>query len=274
LGWVQRELDELGIPPLKRLGQRFLVDTKARDEIINAASLTKEDTVLEIGPGLGFLTKQIATKSGKVMAIEKDRTLAAYLSRKFSSLRNLTVVEGDFLRVKLPAYDKIVSSPPYNISSKLIVRILEAHPKCAVLLLQEEFVKRLTAPSGSKEYGRISVMLQSQGIAEYVAPVERSSFQPRPRVDSAITRITFPSSSPPITNMELFTDLVRNLFSQRRRNLERVVKKYLFGILGDGQEEVLSSLEIPKKRVYELRPEEFVGLANEIHLRAVKRKAP
>lgn len=102
MAWVRRELDSIGIPPLKRFGQHFLVDRKTRDELIELAELTADDTVLEVGPGLGFLTSVLAEKAGHVIAVEKDRTLAAYLKDRFSNCRNLAVIQGDILNTKIP----------------------------------------------------------------------------------------------------------------------------------------------------------------------------
>jgi len=165
MGWVRRELDALSIPPLKRFGQHFLIDKKVRENLVQLAGLTPQDTVLEVGPGLGFLTAALVTKASRLIAVEKDRTLAGYLTTKFASNTNLTVTEGDVLKIELPDFTKVVSSPPYNISSKLILLLLNSRFKRAVLLLQQEFVGRLMAPSGTREYGRLTVMFQSRAQA-------------------------------------------------------------------------------------------------------------
>ena len=137
--WVQRELDALHIAPLKRFGQHFLVDTNVRDQLVQQANLTDTDTVLEIGPGLGFLTAALASKAQRVIAVEKDRTLAIYLKEKFSERTNVMILHADALTISIPDHAKIVSSPPYNISSKLIIKILNSHFRTSTLLLQEEF---------------------------------------------------------------------------------------------------------------------------------------
>ena len=112
MAWVRRELDSIGIPPLKRFGQHFLVDRKTRDELIELAELTADDTVLEVGPGLGFLTSVLAEKAGHVIAVEKDRTLAAYLKDRFSTCRNLAVIQGDILNTKIPDNSEDRVQPP------------------------------------------------------------------------------------------------------------------------------------------------------------------
>lgn len=264
MAWVRRELNGLGIKPFKRFGQHFLVDKAVRERLVQLAELTLDDTVIEVGPGLGFLTETLANSAGRVLAVEKDRALAAYLKNKFSQKQNVTVTEGDALTIHIPQGAKIVSSPPYNISSKLILLIMGSEFRNAVLLLQEEFVKRLGARSGSREYGRISVMLQSKAQAEYQLKVPRSSFYPKPRVDSALVTIKPLQEKPTIKNQELFVHLVRTLFTQRRRKLTGVLARYLKA----RYTAKISSLEMggqmADKRVYELSPTELVNLSNQI----------
>ena len=264
MAWVRRELDALGIPPLKRFGQHFLVDKSVCLRLIELAELTPNDTVLEVGPGLGLLTAMLADRAGRVLAIEKDRTLAAYLRDKFSRRRNVTVTEGNALSAQIPEGAKIVSSPPYNISSKLILLIMNSQFRTAALLLQEEFVTRLTAPSGSREYGRISVMLQCKAQAEFHSIIPRDSFYPKPRVDSALVRIRPIREKPPINNQELFMDMVRTLFTQRRRKLRGVLTRYLKARYPAQVNILHIESSLADKRIYELNPSELVTLSNQI----------
>lgn len=262
--WIDCELEALQIPPLKRFGQHFLVDTNVRDELVQQAGLTDSDTVLEIGPGLGFLTVALAKRAENVIAVEKDRTLAAHLKEKFSENKNVTIVQGDALTISIPDDAKIVSSPPYNISSKLIVMILNSRFKTATLLLQEEFAKRLTALSGSRDYGRLTVMLRCRAQAKLINEVPRSVFYPRPNVNSAIVNIEPLKETPTIENRQLFADLVRALFTQRRRKLKGVLSRYLARQYSSYSKEILNLTHIPEKRVFETSPEEFANLSNQI----------
>ncbi len=264
MAWVRRELDSIGVPPLKRFGQNFLIDKGVRERLIELAELTVDDTVLEVGPGLGFLTEALINRAGHVMAIEKDRTLAAYLKAKFSHQRNLTVVEGDALTAHIPDGSKVVSSPPYNISSKLILLIMNSRFRLAALLMQEEFVRRLTASSGSREYGRISVMLQSKAVAEFVMKVPREAFYPKPRVDSAFVTIRPTSDNLQIKNQELFVDMVRSLFTQRRRMLRGVLVRYLKARYPTRCNTIIQHVTLLDKRIYELNPRELMTLSNQI----------
>jgi len=263
VAWVQRELDSIGIPPLKRFGQHFLVDRKTRDELIELAELTADDTVLEVGPGLGFLTSVLAEKAGHVIAVEKDRTLAAYLKDRFSNCRNLSVVQGDILNTKIPDNAKVVSSPPYNISSRLVLQILNSRFERATLLMQEEFVRRLTAASGSRDYGRLTVMLQFRAQARFAKRISRSAFYPQPRVDSALVTIV-PTIEPPMKDRALFEDLVRVLFTQRRRRLRGVLTRHLERRYPDKSDHILKQITLLEKRIYETTPQEFAMLSDQI----------
>ncbi len=264
VAWVRHELNALGIPPRKRFGQHFLIDKAVRDRLVELAELTADDTAIEVGPGLGFLTSALIGRAGHIIAIEKDRTLAAYLKSKFSQQQNLTVVEGDALTISIPTGAKVVSSPPYNISSKLVLLIMNSRFKLASLLLQEEFVRRLVANSGSRNYGRISVMFQCKARAEYDVKVPPSAFYPKPKVDSALLAIRPIKEAFPIKNHELFVDMVRALFTQRRRKLRGVLTKYLKARYQGKTGEALGLLTIPERRVYELSPAELATLSNQI----------
>jgi 16S rRNA (adenine1518-N6/adenine1519-N6)-dimethyltransferase len=264
MSWVKQELGKLDIPPLKRFGQHFLIDKRVRDTMITTAKLSVEDTVLEVGPGLGFLTAELAKRAGNVVAVEKDRTLALYLKDHFSKMQNLTVIQGDALSVGKLGSTKIVSSPPYNISSKLVLFIVNNRFNLAVLLLQDEFVQRLTARSGSREYGRITVALQAFAKAEAIKKVPRSAFYPSPKVDSAVVTITPRTEPLQIRNPIFFEDLVRSLFTQRRRKLKTVLTKYLESRDSHRFSSMLSQLNILEKRVFQMSPSELVDLANQI----------
>jgi 16S rRNA (adenine1518-N6/adenine1519-N6)-dimethyltransferase len=262
LAWVRHELRELGIPPLKRFGQHFLLSRQIRDTLVDQAQLSTADTVVEVGAGLGFVTGALAPRAGKVIVLEKDRTLAANLMKRFANCVNVQVVQGDALKFPFPPNAKIVSSPPYNISSKLVLRILASHFKMASLLLQEDFIRRLTAKNGSRDYGRLTVMLQTRARAEYVSYVPKSSFYPQPRVDSGIAKIIPDLRMETPRNWGIFEDLVRSLFTQRRRKAHRVLSRYMDTKYRPEKAAVLSRSSLDSRRVYELAPTEFVSLSN------------
>jgi len=262
MSWVRRELNALGIPPLKRFGQHFLVDKKTRAIMMESARLEPDDTVIEVGPGLGFITATLTSQPCSIIAIEKDRTLAEYLKNRFIKNSNVTIVQGDALEFQFQDQAKIISSPPYNISSKLILSILNSKFKLAVLLLQDEFVSRLTAPVGSRDYGRLTVTLQSRAKAERIIRVSRSAFYPSPKVDSAIVRIEPQTPDLLIKDQRTFNELVRSLFTQRRRKLRGVLKKYLKETYPTEMNEILIRTSFLEKRIFEIAPLELIGLSN------------
>lgn len=262
MSWVRRELNALGIPPLKRFGQHFLVDKKTRDMMIESGRLEPDDTVIEVGPGLGFITATLTSQPCSIIAIEKDRTLAEYLKNRFTKNSNVTIVQGDALEFQFQDQAKIISSPPYNISSKLILSILNSKFKLAVLLLQDEFVSRLTAPVGSRDYGRLTVTLQSRAKAERIIKVPRSAFYPSPKIDSAIVRIEPQTPDLLIKDQRTFNELVRSLFTQRRRKLRGVLKKHLKKTYPTEMNEILIRTSFLEKRIFEIAPLELIGLSN------------
>jgi 16S rRNA (adenine1518-N6/adenine1519-N6)-dimethyltransferase len=224
--------------------------------------LSPEDTVVEVGAGLGFVTSALASRVKNIVAIEKDRTLAKHLENKFATYNNVRIIQGDALAIPFPINSKIVSSPPYNISSRLVLQILNSRFRSASLLLQEDFVKRLTASCGSRDYGRLTVMLQSHANAQYVCKVPRSAFYPEPRVESAIATIRPNSEAPATKDKRILEDLVRALFSQRRRKSQSVLSRYLEVNYRDQRDKIMNRADLDDKRVYELSPNEFVRLSN------------
>lgn len=251
-------------PPLRRLGQNFLVDKIARDMIVDSADLAKSDIVLEIGPGRGFLTEALVARAGKVIAVEKDIRLASILKHNYRGTRKLRVIEGDILKVKLPSFTKIVCTPPYNISSQLVLLLLSKKFRRAVLTLQKEFAERLRAKPGSPDYGRISVMVQHKSLVEVAGVILKESFRPVPRVDSAVVIMRRKKPDVAVRSERIFTDMVRFMFTQRRKKAAKVLRQYLGRPNEDNNlaNHIFSSLH--DARVFQLTVSDFEQLSNEI----------
>lgn len=264
MAWIRRELKNLQIHPLKRFGQHFLVDEKVREAMVSVAQPSVGDRILEIGPGLGYVTTELLKHNCQVIAVEKDRTLAPYLRNRFSKFHNLTIIEGDALKMGKIDCNKIVSSPPYNISSKLILFVILNKFDLAVFLLQTEFVNRLTAKCGSREYGRLTVALQSKAEANFIMKAPRTAFYPMPKVDSAIVTIKPRKDPLAIENPLIFEDLVRFLFTQRRRKLRGVLTRYLRKRLPTKTDSILSQITFLEKRIFQISPTELAGLSNQV----------
>jgi len=220
--------------PRKRFGQHFLVDAHFLSRIITALGLQPGDPVIEIGPGLGALTRPLVAALGHLTAIELDRDLAARLRETFSPAQ-LTLVEADALQVDFAALGsglRLVGNLPYNISSPLLFRLVTYLPHLldAHFMLQREVVDRMAAPPGSKTYGRLSVMLQARFAIEKLFDVPAGAFQPPPKVVSAVVRLTpLGAAAPAIADEATFARTVAAAFSQRRKTLRNAWKPLLTG---------------------------------------------
>ncbi len=236
----------------RRLGQHFMIDERILQREVEYAELGKSDTVLEIGPGTGNLTKHLVEKAKKVYAIEKDGALARIIEDLYPEVE---VIEGDALEVEWPKFDKMVSNIPYKISSPLTFRLLEHDFELAILTYQEEFAERLVAYAGEMAYSRLSVMAYYRAEMEILEKIPRNAFKPQPRVNSAMVRIV-PRKEPPfhVKDERLFEDVVRTLFSARRKTVRSALKPK-YGIV---------ETEYGSMRVEDLTPEEIGEIADAI----------
>jgi len=255
-----------GFSPKKRLGQHFTVNSDILQRLVSHASLTEDDVVLEVGAGLGFLTKLLSNNCKKVVAVELDPNIVRILRKQIDGLQNVDLIEGDILKVSLPHFDKVVSAPPYSISSPLLFRLLERKFDWAVLILQKEFAERLAASVGGKDYGRLTVTIYYRADVELLDYVPRTVFYPPPDVDSMMVRLK--PRSPPfqVEDEETFFELVRTLFTQRNKKVRNGLVPFLRkrGITGKEALKLADSMVYSEKRVRELAPEDFGILANEL----------
>jgi 16S rRNA (adenine1518-N6/adenine1519-N6)-dimethyltransferase len=255
-----------GFFPKKRLGQHFTVNSDILQRLVSHASLTEDDVVLEVGAGLGFLTQLLSSKCKKVVAVEVDPQLVSFLRKQLHSLQNVDLIEGDILKVSLPPFSKVVSAPPYSISSPLLFRLLERKFDWAVLILQKEFAERLAASVGSKDYGRLTVTIYYRADVELLDYVPRTMFYPPPDVDSMMVRLK--PRDPPfqVDDEDMFFELVRTLFTQRNRKVRNGLISFLrkHEITGKEAVELADSTVYSTKRVRELAPEDFGILTNEL----------
>jgi 16S rRNA (adenine1518-N6/adenine1519-N6)-dimethyltransferase len=215
----------------KRFGQHFLTDGAILDAIVDAIDPQPGDALVEIGPGLGALTDPLVARCGRLTVIELDRDLAGRLRRR----PELEVIEADVLQVDLQALAqrherklRIVGNLPYNISTPILFHLLGAVDQVLDqhFMLQKEVVERMAAAPGSKDYGRLSVMLQWRYEIESVLDVPPEAFDPPPRVDSAIVRMR-PLAPAPEVDAALLEELVRVAFSQRRKVLRNTLGRWL-----------------------------------------------
>jgi 16S rRNA (adenine1518-N6/adenine1519-N6)-dimethyltransferase len=255
-----------GVFPKKRLGQHFTVDIELLQRLVSHASLTSDDVVLEVGAGLGFLTQLLSRECKKVIAVEVDPALVRILKEQLHKLQNVDLIEGDILEVSLPAFNKVVSAPPYSISSPLLFRLLESKFDWAVLILQKEFAERLAASVGTKDYGRLTVNIYYRADVELLDSVPRKMFYPPPDVDSMMLRLT--PREPPfhVEDEETFFEVVQVLFTQRNRKVRNALIPFLRKREMNRKEavELADSTIYCAKRVRELAPEDFGLLTDEL----------
>lgn len=254
--------------PKKRLSQNFLIDNRTLKKIVYHAEILPTETVLEIGPGFGTLTQIIQAKAQRVIAVEKDPVLAGFLQEKFKTNPKIKIIIGDILDYKLLEYDKVVATPPYNISSKLLFQLIQRNCRVIVLTFQKEFAERLVSKPGTKNYGRLTVMINHKTKPELLDHIPRKAFRPQPKVDSAVVKI-IPKEYIELVDEELFSDIVRGLFTQRRRKLRSSLKHYINKKVPNFPIEILDK-EIPDKRVYQMTVEDFEQLTKNLSLKLKK----
>ena len=219
-----------------------------------------------VGAGFGFLTQLLSRKCKKVIAVEVDPQLVGFLSKHLSSLQNVDLIEGDILKVALPDFNKVVSAPPYSISSPLLFRLLETDFDSAFLILQKEFAERLAASVGSKDYGRLTVSIYYRADVELLDYVPRKMFYPPPDVDSMI--VSLKPRAPPfhVDDEETFFEVVRTLFTQRNKKVRNALMPFLRKreIAKNEALELADCMVYSTKRARELAPEDFGILTNEL----------
>jgi len=224
-------LKKYDIKPKKSLGQTFLVNAQVINRIVECANLSKNDTVLEIGGGLGFLTKRLGVKAGKVITIEIDKKLVEAMKEVLDGMDNVEIIHGDALKVELPRVDKVVSNLPYSISTQITFKLLRDVPfQLAVLTYQKEVAQRILAMPGNEDYGRLTIMVQLHANVERILYIPRYCFHPIPKVDSVTLRIKRRRAELSEEEVQLFEEIVRELFTQRNKLWKKVLKRYLIRI--------------------------------------------
>jgi 16S rRNA (adenine1518-N6/adenine1519-N6)-dimethyltransferase len=246
----------------RRLGQNFLADPNLLELIVREARLDPSDVVLEVGGGGGALTERLAPAVSHLHVVEVDRRMASELEPLAAEGGNVTLVWGDAMRIDLaalrPAPAKLVANLPYSIATPLILRTIELPAMAGwLVMVQREIAERLRAEPGSRVYGAPSVLVQLACEVELVRTVDPAVFTPRPRVESALLRLTRRAAAPAPPVREL----VRDAFAHRRKSLARSLEHAAPG----GRERALAALEragLPAKaRAESLSPGDFVRLA-------------
>ena len=229
--YMRAVLDRYGFTFKKKFGQNFLINDQILDEICDAADITKEDFVLEIGPGIGTLTQVLSERAGKVLAVELDTKLLPILADTLAFCKNTEVLNQDILKVDLEEIArekneghpfKVVANLPYYITTPILLNLLTGHApvESITVMVQKEVAERMQAGPGTKDYGALSLAIQYYTVPEYICTVTPDNFIPRPKVDSAVIRLDLRKEAAVETDDEkLLFQLIRAAFSQRRKTL-------------------------------------------------------
>ncbi|MBQ3793359.1 MAG: 16S rRNA (adenine(1518)-N(6)/adenine(1519)-N(6))-dimethyltransferase RsmA [Lachnospiraceae bacterium] len=235
----------------KKFGQNFLIDTHVLDKIVESAGITKDDCVLEIGPGIGTMTQYLAESARKVIAVEIDSNLIPILEDTLSAYDNVQVLNEDILKVDIEALAKeqndgrpmkVVANLPYYITTPIIMGLLEGEAKVdsITIMVQKEVADRMQMTPGSKEYGALSLAVQYYAKPEIVANVPPNCFMPRPNVGSAVIRLSLYEKPPvEVQDSKYMFQLIRASFNQRRKTLVNGLQN---GGLGLTKDEILAAL--------------------------------
>lgn len=258
----------------KKYGQNFLIDTHVLEKIITAAQITKEDCVVEIGPGIGTMTQYLAESAGRVIAVEIDKNLIPILEDTLSAYDNVEVINEDILKVDINQLAlkknggrpiKVVANLPYYITTPIIMGLFESHVpmESITVMVQKEVADRMQVGPGTKDYGALSLAVQYYAKPEIVANVPPNCFIPRPNVGSAVIRLTRYSEPPVNTEDEKFMfSLIRASFNQRRKTLVNSLGNGL-GLSKDRVKEVLAQMGLSETiRGEALTLEQFAQLSN------------
>lgn len=254
----------------KQFGQNFISDETLLKNIVSAAEIDENSTVVEIGPGAGTLTREIAKRAKKVYAFEIDEKLKPVLKQTLADFSNVTIRFQDFMKVDLPAFEKevgpytVVANLPYYITTPLTMKFIEESEKATslVIMVQEEVARRFAAEAGTADYGAITAGIALRGESKIVLSVPRTYFTPQPNVDSAVVKIDFQENRIPVKSKARYRETVRCAFLNRRKTLENNLVNY-FHLSREEAAEALSYLGVGEKaRGETLTPNEFARLSD------------
>lgn len=263
-------LNKYGLRANKKLGQNFLINESIIYDIVKKANVTKEDVVIEIGPGLGSLTKELINNAKKVIAIELDPNMIDILKSRFGIFDNFEVIYGDVLKIDLEelikGYDsvKVVANLPYYITTPIIMKLLEDRLKIKsiTVMVQKEVGERICATYKDKEYGAITVSVQYYSEPQIIIDVPKENFLPAPEVDSCVIRLDM-REKPPVSlkDEKLFFRLVKGAFTQRRKTINNSLT-----CSGKSKEEIMAALNKlgidSRLRAENLSIQQYADIAN------------
>ena len=264
----------------KSLGQNFLISQKVVDKIVESSSITKDDLVIEIGPGLGTLTKELLEKAGKVICIELDKKMIKILNDRFSMYKNFELIHGDVLKVRLNKIikdekeksgfkkAKIVANLPYYITTPIVMKLLEDRLdlETITVMVQKEVADRLIAIPGEKDTGAITYSVYYYATSEAILEVPNDSFIPEPEVTSKVIKLTIRKEPPVETKSRgVMFKIIKSAFMQRRKTLLNALTNTKVFMSKEEGTEILKELNLDENiRAEKLTLEDFAQITNKI----------
>lgn len=270
--YLKELIDTHGFKFSKSLGQNFLIDGNIVRNIVKEAGISKEDYVLEVGPGIGTLTEELALRAKKVVAVEIDKSLLPILDITLGEKENIEIVHGDILKLDIKSLIeeklgggpvKVVANLPYYVTTPIIARFLEEdlHVDSLTIMVQKEVAQRMVSKEGSKVYGSLSVFVNFYSHPEIVLKVPKSVFMPSPKIDSSVIKLNMKKDLPKVER-EKFFSVVKASFSKRRKTGLNALASYGFNLTKDEIRDSLERVDIdPKSRAEDLSLEEFVKIS-------------
>ncbi len=248
-----------------RLGQNFLLDPSIAERIVDTSGVNKDDTVIEIGPGHGIMTRFIAEKARELIAIELDNNLFDKLKRDFIAYNNITLINMDVMEYDFAQHGpfKVIANIPYYITTPIIFKLIEEenNMRSMTITIQKEVAERIVAHPGNKQYGVLSLMIRYYGKSDILLIIPAGAFKPKPKVDSAVIKIERHLKPPvDVASEDIFRRIIKTAFANRRKMLSNTLKSVHPDI-----KTIMNGVDIdPSRRPETLSMEEFAMLANKI----------
>ncbi|MBU5313179.1 16S rRNA (adenine(1518)-N(6)/adenine(1519)-N(6))-dimethyltransferase RsmA [Tissierella carlieri] len=270
--YVKEILERYGFKFSKSLGQNFLIDGNIVRKIVDEGDITSEDYIIEIGPGMGTLTEELALRAKKVVAIEIDDTLLPILDETLGKYDNVEIIHGDVLKIDIEKLIeeklsggpvKVVANLPYYVTTPIIAKLIEdnLNLQSIIVMVQKEVAERMEAGPGGKEYGSLSVFVNFYSKPEIVVKVPKTVFMPQPKIDSAVIKLEIKKELPDV-DKDKFFKIVKAAFSKRRKTILNSLSTYGFNIEKETIKEALEKLNINvNTRAENLSVEDFIKIS-------------
>lgn len=270
--YIKEILDRFGFKFSKSLGQNFLIDGNIVRNIVKGADINKDDYVLEIGPGIGTLTEELALNAKKVVSVEIDKKLLPILEYTLSKYDNVEIVNGDILKIDIQELIdeklgggpvKVVANLPYYVTTPIIAKLIEdeLNIESITVMVQKEVADRIVANPGNKQYGSLTVFVNFYSEPEILLPVPKTVFMPQPKVDSAVIRLNINKNIIDV-DRKLFFKVVKAAFNQRRKTILNSLSNKELGLDKEKTKEILERCNISlNERAENLKIEDFIKIS-------------